>query len=754
MGYRINTYSITELNKLTSPGSVVPALFWAIPLGNWNYNDLDNLWRLFTDEGFNTKNRYSFCKTLGLLLVKNNFDTKNDIKANLSSITGKLEDLLPEGINTIYKQNEFDSDNNISNKFLVLTGNYPQPGWGLFVNATNYINFLNELELFLNEFYFETKQIFEKTQNDYHYWKKIKIAKPIKESAENSKRIIVLLDNIIPEINRFEAEVISKTYDIFRYEIINKHLREFSSEDINDIIKPFNEIFDDNIIFSMIIMRLLYKDGVSKNDLNSLIKSFSNEHDKQKNNLFKLDAIKNSTYKRLLGSHILKRKDKLNLDADCVLFYEQYYKQNITFVSQKYSELISKINSFYIKTKISIEDIEKTYDANTKNWIRKTENLRLIFQESIENILNQYNIHSYRFLYQLENRLRNRNYTVKSFSWDPPRMVGWKLLASGLEIENYNVTEYIKSKIPDFPKYLHESLNEIPIDGNSFTDYIHYYSIHKSNQTPRLACKEILSKILRSSEIRNILSNNSPTDISDDKIELVLNHFGWPSIENENIPLAAFIERNGEQLFLNSTFNPNKLRTSLENFCKDLIDILISKIGFDSEQIHNLIKYEIAIDSLYDNYKRKKNWHNFISSIELYGASQILARLLVKGYPTVNHKNLLDNINFVRNQTNQGSHDNPQFNIDKSKIAESILLILSATQDIISEMPWHFTPLQKNGILPYVLTGRAWSHSFPNEKQISVILWDSVNTSNELLIWNPDKKNPVMPNAKNILRPL
>ena len=25
--------------------------------------------------------------------------------------------------------------------------------------------------------------------------------------------------------------------------------------------------------------------------------------------------------------------------------------------------------------------------------------------------------------------------------------------------------------------------------------------------------------------------------------------------------------------------------------------------------------------------------------------------------------------------------------------------------------------------------------------------------SNEMLIWNPDKRNPVMPNAKKILRP-
>jgi hypothetical protein len=68
-------------------------------------------------------------------------------------------------------------------------------------------------------------------------------------------------------------------------------------------------------------------------------------------------------------------------------------------------------------------------------------------------------------------------------------------------------------------------------------------------------------------------------------------------------------------------------------------------------------------------------------------------------------------------------------------------------------MPWHFSPFQKNGILPVVYTGRAWSHSYPVEKQISLILWDSNNSSKEMLIWNPDKRNPVMPNAKNIVRP-
>ena len=48
MGHRVETYSLAELNKLNPPGSVIPALFWVIPLGNWNWVDLDDLWNLFT----------------------------------------------------------------------------------------------------------------------------------------------------------------------------------------------------------------------------------------------------------------------------------------------------------------------------------------------------------------------------------------------------------------------------------------------------------------------------------------------------------------------------------------------------------------------------------------------------------------------------------------------------------------------------------------------------------------------------------
>ena len=48
-----------------------------------------------------------------------------------------------------------------------------------------------------------------------------------------------------------------------------------------------------------------------------------------------------------------------------------------------------------------------------------------------------------------------------------------------LLIHNYKFKEII----PNITKYLNNSISEEPIDGNSFTDYIHYYSLNNYLKT-------------------------------------------------------------------------------------------------------------------------------------------------------------------------------------------------------------------------------------------------------------------------------
>jgi hypothetical protein len=99
MGYKIETYSLAELNRISTPGKVVPALFWVIPVGQWDSYELEKLWHHFT-------RKKSKCNELGLMLVKNTdrWDTHADSRqiSDLSDLTGRLSDLLPSGISTIY----------------------------------------------------------------------------------------------------------------------------------------------------------------------------------------------------------------------------------------------------------------------------------------------------------------------------------------------------------------------------------------------------------------------------------------------------------------------------------------------------------------------------------------------------------------------------------------------------------------------------------------------------------------------------
>ncbi len=86
MGYKVETYSLSELNRISTPGKVVPALFWMIPIGSWDPWELHQLWSHFTSEK-------SVCNELGLMLVKNidfwESSYKTEQTIDLSELTGR-----------------------------------------------------------------------------------------------------------------------------------------------------------------------------------------------------------------------------------------------------------------------------------------------------------------------------------------------------------------------------------------------------------------------------------------------------------------------------------------------------------------------------------------------------------------------------------------------------------------------------------------------------------------------------------------
>ena len=144
MGFKINTYSIEELNKISSPGKIVPVLFWLIPIGEWDNDEIRKLWDLFTG-----KKSQSKCAKLGLMLIK---DPDNHHNSSSNKSTGNLLDLFPAGVKEIYSE-KYHSPKDKKKQILILSGSYPQPGWGILISykKDQPNNIETELENILNE---------------------------------------------------------------------------------------------------------------------------------------------------------------------------------------------------------------------------------------------------------------------------------------------------------------------------------------------------------------------------------------------------------------------------------------------------------------------------------------------------------------------------------------------------------------------------------------------------------------------------
>lgn len=743
MGYKVETYSISELKKISKPGRVIPALFWMIPIGNWAYNDLENLWYHFT------KN-ISRCKDLGLLLVKE-LDKSVDSaqSSDLSELTGKLADLLPSGINTIY-ENEYLNSYENKNQVFILSGSYPQPGWGIIISFNSCKDLVTLIENTLNKIDNDLYEIFIKASDDFKILDKLKNNKPIKTSVDLLKTNQNKCSEIHSLLQIFSLELNTDIIKNKSYYEIKSLAKQTSYIEFEDDFNEFFKLVNDKFFSSILILKA--SNILNEDEINSTLKRFLIEYNSNNNNLFKTE--KNQKLKQI-GSILLKLDSLDQPKEDFIFWASENYKLYIDEIFSFLENFKHKLQKRIGQTVLAIKEIEDNHNSALKIWQEEVEEKRLLFNLSLQNVLINHLDYSPTFLMQIEKQAKIEGLTSKSVSWDPPRMVGWKILAEGIKIEKIDLMTILYEMVPEFSNYsVEDTPNDKLVSGSLFTDYVHYISKSDNKITPRIATKNLLEKLLRSSEIIKILNLHSNNLNNQQTISELVNNLlvnlGWPDKkEKYERKLAECIEFNNGQISMSKSFNGNEIRNICESYCKDLVNLLSSKLGYDEEELLNLISLKSP------EYKfRYKIWSEEVRELTVGSALLILSVLLNEAFPDKKNisENLLFNLRELKNKLlNPTSHHN-SFDIDIVIEVKEIYNILNLTKELIIEMPWHFFPVQRNGHQPTILTGNAWSHSHKENRQLSIILWSDDYNSEKMLIWNPSKLNPVIPDPIIIMR--
>jgi hypothetical protein len=237
-------------------------------------------------------------------------------------------------------------------------------------------------------------------------------------------------------------------------------------------------------------------------------------------------------------------------------------------------------------------------------------------------------------------------------------------------------------------------------------------------------------------------------------VERLLTVLGWSAdVVRAERPLAGCIRQSDGKWSVLPALSGNDIRISTESFCKDMIDVMASKIGHTESELWEDVLAEHA------DYRRShRRWANEIGAITLGSAVMVLQALGPRTFAGSNAEGsrMTDAIKRLSQLLNPPSHHQEEPSkavLDTNSAGQRIREILDVANALVSEMPWHFATLQSTGTHPKMLTGNAWSHSHPEIRMIRVLLWSSESVGQRALIWNPMRTNPIMTDPKIITRP-
>lgn len=755
MGHRIESYSLNELNRISGPGAVAPCLFWVLPVGSWHPNDLDHLWRWFTEER-------SACKDYGLLLVKEPTGRLSEhSKVNLSSVAARLTDVMPEGTELFVRSSAFREG---TQRLLVLSGGYPQPGWGVLVEWCKDVRLFEDIIRCASDRLPGDEQgtrgvgIFVNATENYHRWRNTR-GSPDRPDLDTLNREIldgekadILLRDAQNALERGEHSLAGeKTFEAVR--ALQQALW------LNIPEQTLKTLLDLQQTLQTATSILALPEDVLAAEVESKLEALLGDPTTRQ---AAFRSLSSQELKRALTACLnLREKGSIGVGESIYSWAQRALTEHPARLGQQLVEIVPDVVARLKEHRGTKAQREREYELEVEGWRQRSQLARDAFHRSVTTAAELQWTLGPQFLVAFEDVCREHKIWVRSIPWDPARMVGWKLLVRRVSLDARDLQVVAREFSPaELSNDLGTGKETGLADGSYFTDYVHHIAISKPGITPRNVTRNLMARLVRPAEIASLiqLQGGNPPEIADaaSLADELLDSFGWRRTDEvRERPLAGCIKTvDGGQTLLAEALSGNELRIVLESFCKDVLDVIVSQLGYSHKELWD------AIDENIPDYRplsRERDWDEEVRCLTAGTAIILLPVLGAFAFPT-KRKEVEEIGKALRELSeilNEASHhkEEKRPSTDFGTAPALISEILKRTKELLGELPWHLHISSVYGDQPKIVSGEAWSHDSATPRLLRVIIWAGTAPGTKALLWNKTGRNPIVTDPVFIRRP-
>lgn len=752
MGYQVRQYSLKELRRISLPGAVIPSLFWALPVGEWEPHEVNRLWDYFTRE------RGSNCSDFGLLLVEDMAGRRDTMSSDMQWAGAALEQLLPQGTE---QYAGLHNPPGASRHLLILSSAYPQPGWGVLIpisdgdrtnHAVSRIVDAAVDELGHDQTTTAAKSALLDAGKNFREWKSLDEARPnfdltsaLTLEVESMERIAASVKSVKLMVAGEDHIALPNALIDFINAVEKSPLPEMS-ESVARIRTTRKSVMTATAILAesadLVALEVEPKLSAIKRDPKSkegILRSCENKKVSA--------AIRAGLKLEELGP--TEESLSLTVRADRLL------QSSLATITEVLETLESSVQGKLANAQSLLDVRQVELQRAQGEWRKRSMEAREKFHRSIAQAAEIQWRFGPRVLMAFESAAISSKFPPVSIPWDPARMIGWKLQVKKVPLTLYDLQHAAKELglETSITEEQRDKEADTLIDGSYFTDYIHYISVSKPGDSPRTVTHKLLASLLSPAQLLKLIDGR-PDDFgrehADDRQTLAnsaLSRMGWKEESAQRkIPLAEWsnsLKCNPDAPLTAGT--AVDVRKSVENLCKDILDVITHQLGYKEAELWEALR-ERAPN--YNPASHRCNWVEEVDNLTSGSASRLISALAPLAFPDMESEieKCVATLNRLTLRLNEPTHDRQARDSlpEPEPLADELDCLLMNCKAVLRELPWHLSPSFVHGDQPKVICGEAWSHSHPVRRMLRVIADFDHPPRQELVLWNPSGINPVI----------